>query len=1286
MLTWQHLHSTEFKSGINKYYFSSIDHDMGLSYNHIKVITQDQLGFMWFGSRNGINRYDGIEVRQYSIPSFSTESSNINALCNDGDNHLWIGTRDGVFIYNYASDSIEAFDLGFSVQKNNITDIKIDKQENIWIANANFGVLVYDKKLKKIKTFKDDKFIPQKILIDSNGRVWISSYFQGIMLYNEVNETLENHWHQSFEGKTIASIADYNNYIVIALQSGEIKKFHKTTYQIYDICKVSDAKENIFLRELSNINEELWVCSESGIYIINEENKTITNIRAKNFDPFSLSENSVYYVYKDRENGIWLGTYFSGINYTRGVNDMFDKHIPIDGSTLTIGKRIREVCEVKNNNFWIATEDNGLFHFNPLTKQYFQESYVNGNVSRKNAHAICLVEDNVLVGYFNNGLDVFDRNGKLQKHINLRDIGLIENTPNSVFYDSKKNIWIGTLYGAALWDMGKNIVKKIEELEGVFVFDIEEDRVGNIWIATMGEGVYMYTPDSNKYTHFVHNPNDNLSLPSNLVNGILEDSKGKIWFSTDGGGICVYNHNAQNFTSYGVEHGLPDNVTYQILEDSKSNLWFGSNSGLAMFNPENQHVRVFTQNEGLISNQFNYKSALKSENGIFYFGNMDGLISFDPNDVKTNTVVPNIVVTDFLLTNDGSNLKLKENINYTKSIYLTHTQSSFSIKLAVLSFIAPKANRFSYKLDNYNSNWITTGGNTVSFSNLSPGKYIFHAKGINNSGIASNNQILLEIIIYPPWWRSNIAYAIYFIITAVLILLILKYYTQRIEKENKHKQDVFKIQKERELYDERIQFLQNITHEIKTPLSLISGPLENIISLQMNDSELVTNLNIMQSNTDRLVNLVNQLMDFSRVEIDKLVLKQTMVDVSILIKDTIERFTPYAEQNMRTITSNIEPNILVYIDKEAFIKIVSNMLNNAVKYSSKNILISLSAAEDYFLFEILNDGELIPAKFEKKIFNPFFQINANKSGSGIGLSLCKSLVELHGGTISFSTANKLNAFSIRIPCGLDKVILKEDSDLVQNNVMADKPTILIVEDDKDMQGFIYNIFQKEYSTISASTAEASISIIKNTSIALIISDVMLGDGMNGFAFCNLLKSDIEYSHIPIILLTARTDNESKIHGLELGADAYIEKPFSVKYLQAQVTSLLENRLKLLDYFSKNPLSYIQSMGMSKVDEEFMENVISIIHDNLIDEDFNIDKLSESLFMSRSTLYRKIKDITQMSTNEFIRLIRLKKAAEYLYEGKYRVNEVAYLVGLKSTAYFTKIFQNQFGVLPKDFIK
>ena len=1290
----------------------------GLSQNTVSCIYQDKQGFMWFGTKDGLNRFDGESFKIFRLSTENELKDNVfRSIVQDNNDKIWLGTDDGVYIYNPLAESFDFFNS--KTDKNDsitglISHIIIDTDGDVWISVEEKGVFMYDIETQQldfyaVETTKGDlKGI--RLCEDRGNGVWVFPYSKPIFQIDKKRRKIKefilkpDNSELYHTGEVSTVIAEGNNLLIGTSQKGllRIDVLNKTLKNILS----SDTNGNpIFIRDILKINDNLWIASESGIYFYNLYTGDLENLKYNPSLSTSLSDNAIYSLYKDREAGVWIGSFFGGVDYLSNKGAYFQSYYPVVNEKSLSGLRVREFCMADEGNIWIGTEDNGLNLFNPESSTFVD---VDDPLKRlyPNIHALYQDDDYLWIGTFSKGLYRYNLKDKTLKSYKKteQENSLIENSIFSIYKDSHDILWIGTISGLNTYNYEKDDFNRVNHLDGVFIQDIMEDSDGNIWIATFLKGLYCFDPTKESWKNYTHISSDPNSLPINKVTSIFEDSKRRIWITTDGGGFCEFNKQEESFTSIDCSHGLINNVVYQILEDEESNLWLSTNSGLIRYSPEKGVLRNYSINDGLKTNQFNYKSGLKTSDGTLYFGSIDGFIRFNPSTFKESSFDPPIVFTQLLINNlpakiRDKNSPLNKSIQYIDKLELNHNQNSLSIKYAVLSFSENRNSEILYKLEGFDKEWIfVDNSRTISYSNLPSGKYTLLLTLPDN-----DNYKKVSIIINPPFWFTWWAYIIYFLFFVGAFVFISEYIHKRAEKNQRRKMRIFEQESERKLYESKIDFFTNVAHEIRTPLSLIKAPLDEVLRNKSVSNDIKDDLEIMSKNTDRLLGLTRQLLDFQKTESELYALDMKEYDIPKLVKEIVYLFTPLSKiKDIALEFKNTDAAIIAKVDREAFTKIISNLISNALKYGEKyascQVCYLESNNEPFVEFSIKNDGPIIPENYQESIFKPFIQINKNKdeafSGTGIGLALSKSLSTLMSGKINYKVVDGLNVFSVFFTAVKDSVngierdgiIIDEEivDDLKNNQKKANQnPSVLIVEDDKDMNDFLKRYLSKEYRILQAADGEEAFKIIKKENLNMIVSDVMMPK-IDGYELTEKVKSNIETSHIPVILLTAKTNSKAKIEGYEKGADMYIDKPFSIEVLQAQIANLLQNRKTLRESFMKQPFIGALTVAATNSDKEFIKKLNDIVQENLTDSTFNVEDIAEQFNMSKASFYRKIKGVLDLTPNEYIRIERLKKGALLLKQEDYKVNEICYMVGFNSPSYFAKCFQQQFGILPKEF--
>ena len=1303
------------------YYFKNLSIRNGLSQNTVNAILQDRKGFMWLGTKDGLNRYDGLSFRKFKHDAANPRSignSFITSLYEDFNGNIWVGTDAGVYIYYPEKEAFEEFDCQ-SLEKTRIersvSMIAGDKQGRVWIAVEAQGMFCYDARQKLLRNYPLSEISSniKCFTFDSGGTLWLGFYGDGLYYSKDNLATVHPYGSpedgkREFEGGVITKIVqgNYNCLYIGSVKEG-VSELNLTSGQVRNLLAIDESGESIFCRDLLPYSDnELWIGTESGIYIYNLRTAQFIHLRASLYDSYSLSDNAIYALYKDREEGLWIGSYFGGVDYYPRQYTYFAKYYPKNIANSLHGKRVREFCRADDGTLWIGTEDGGLNHFNPKTKEFH---FFEPSAGFTNIHGLCMDGSHLWVGTFSKGLRVIDtRTGVVLRTYTEGHTphSLNDNSIFSICRTSAGEIYLGTLFGLLRYNRTQDNFDRIPELNGKFVYDIKEDSYGNLWLATYANGAYCYDVSVRRWKNYVFDAEDEKSLPYDKVLSVFEDSYRQIWLTTQGGGFCLFHPDTETFTRYGLKDGLPNDVVYQIVEDDDRFLWLTTNNGLVRFDPKTMEMKVFSTANGLPTNQFNYRSGFKDEAGNIYLGSINGFVAFDPRTFAENRQVPAVAITDFLLFNKEvpvgeTDSPLKSSITFSDKVVLTADQNSFSFRIAALSYQAPRMNKLMYKLEGFDEGWLTIGESPlVTYSNLGYGDYVFKVKASNSDGVWNEQETSLHLSILPPFYLSGWAYCFYVLFFMGCLVCVIFYFKRRNYRKQHRQMEMLEQEKEREVYHAKIDFFTNVAHEIRTPLTLIKGPLENIILKKEVDSETKEDLYIMKQNTERLLNLTNQLLDFRKTETRGFRLNFTECDVVAVLRETYLRFTSLAKQKgLDFILELPQECFMADVNQEALTKIISNLLNNGVKYASTYLRISLETDEKVFHIRTFNDGEMIPDTMKEEIFKPFVRLDKEDevtTGTGIGLALSRSFAELHQGSLMMEKGEEVNCFCLTLPVNQDSTItlsaenvsqVEENScgwEQEETDTKEKKPMILVVEDNPDMLAFVRKQLTTEYSVLTAMNGIEALAVLDNHYVNLVVSDVMMPQ-MDGFELCKTIKSDLSYSHIPVVLLTAKTNIQSKIEGLELGADAYIEKPFSVEYLLANISSLIHNREKLRQTFAKSPFVAANTMALTKADEEFIWKLNDIIQANLHNPEFSMEDMADALKMSRSSFYRKIKGVLDLSPNEYLRLERLKQAAQLLKEGKSRVNEICYTVGFNSPSYFSKCFLKQFGVLPKDFI-
>lgn len=1020
------------------YDFRHYQVESGLSNNATICCLQDKKGFLWFGTKDGLNRFDGYTFKIFRSnrnDSGSIGNNFIHSLYEDRNGVLWVGTENGLYRYNTGTEN---FSLLQGTVDGPVTGITMDGNGSLWFI-VGFTLFKY-KEGRPLELYDiNTHFEATSVCTSADGTLWVSTSDRYIKKYNSTTDTFTSYDVFDHSGKANSKwiekiYAASDGFILIGTgrQGAKIFNIRSSTYE--DIIAYNPDKTEIFVRNfLQTSDHEFWIATESGIFIYDAVTRHIINLQKKYNDPYSISDNAVYSFCKDKEGGIWAGTYFGGVNYYPKQHTAFKKYFPVTGENAVSGNVVREIHEDHDGNLWIGTEDAGLNKLNIQTGLFthFLPTGSKESISYTNIHGLLVNDHELWIGTFEHGLDVMNiATEKVVQHYiaGAGDHALKSNFIYCIAKNTAGEIMLGTTIGAYTYNRANNNFSPLPLLPlHNWYTSLIEDENGIIWAGTYGNGLHYYNTKTKKAGNFSYVPSNINSISSNRINSIFEDHYKNLWFATEGG-LCRYDKEKNNFKTYNTQNGFPSNFILSILEDDKNNLWISTSKGLVCFDPVTDKIITYTTVNGTLNDQFNFNSAYKDNSGRMYFGSVKGMISFNPDDIIKDAFIPPVYITGFQVFNQEPMIAekgspLKKSILYTDKIILDHDQSTISIGFAALSYTAPEMSEYAYKMEGLDKNWTYLKRNrTAYFTNLAPGTYTFKVKATNSSGIWNQQETMLTIEILPPWWAGNWAYGLYALSAIFILWLIIWNYHQKNEAKNKRKFELLAIAKEKEIFKAKIEFFTNVAHEIRTPLTLIKGPIDKVLKKEDHTPDVKNNLSIVQRNTNRLIDLTNQLLDFRQTEISGFRFNFVKTNISELLEDTYTSFKSLAEQKNLNFTLSLPSSPLhAFTDLDAFNKILNNLFSNAVKYADKEAhicLLPVSGSANFFSIQFKNDGFLIPLEMGDKIFEPFFRLKETKKqkGTGIGLALCHSLVQLHKGKIWLSEQeNNLNIFVLTLP-------------------------------------------------------------------------------------------------------------------------------------------------------------------------------------------------------------------------------------------------------------------------------
>jgi signal transduction histidine kinase/DNA-binding response OmpR family regulator/streptogramin lyase len=1337
-------------NGQQQDYFSNIQYitaNEGLSNGEVTAILQDSKGFLWIGTRGGLNRYDGNNIK-----IFQNEIGNPNSLINnsietlfeDSKGQIWIGTKsNGVAIYNPEFDRFEPIHSTLNeLNEKNIIKIAESSNNDIWMGTINSGLYIYNPKKHTVQHLHGSQTITD-ILKTKNDKMWVANGVKAY-IYDKYGKNLKQTELIGISSLIEDEVSGLIYYVT-----------NKDGFYSYDTLS-----EEIIKYELS-INPFNKTRHSNVYYIYQDKDRTIWigawgggafrfDINTRKTINFSLHSslakgsselyNDVLYIYQDKLGALWFGTNGGGLckidhkaNKFGGVSfNQKNKNLP--------NEPIWSILKDQNERLWIGIKGNKNLYYSENDTVFNQKKIPRPHIENVKGGIKVIYQDlnkKIWIGgnQFLNEVQGTNTNLKINQ-INLKQHGIVGKI-TTIYQTTDSIFWVGLQQnGLRKSKSAGNPRNQVFEslLEDYRISAFLQDSGDHIWVGTYS-GIQHYQSSTNNFKRYFKNTKKLGSISSDIIICLFEDSKGNIWIGTPNGlNLMIRNkNNPISFKSFQVKDGLPNNYIQAILEDDRENLWISTNKGISKFNIENETFYNYDVNDGLQSNSFMESSASKGTQGKLYFGGIYGLNHFHPDSIKNNSP-PKVVLTGLKIagqevltqTNYKGRTILKNAIEYENEILLFHNENNFSIEYAALD-LSSSVNSFKYKMEGLDKEWQTsTSQKNVTYSNLNSGKYIFKVKAANDNLNNVRPETRLKIEILAPFWETWQAFALYVLMFLGLLYLYRYIITQQSILKNNLELEKLERKKEEELTKMKTQFFTDIAHEFRTPLSLISGPVETLIENDLSEEQRKGQLSTIHYHTKRLLSLIGQLLDFRKSESGKMTLQ---VAKGNFAKFTHEIFLSFkdlaASKNIEfNLNLNNETVPLTY-DRNKLEIVLCNLLSNAFKYTSSTIDVNLSIKglelntpdslpefeHGYCKVSVKDNGNGMSKDVAERIFDRFFQNSNSKTinqiGTGIGLALVKNIMELHNGNVFVkSQLNQGSEFIIQIPLGeshfsKDQFISDfkkaedpthyqvartlKDYTKTTNTVDSNLPTLLIVEDNPEIRSYIRIIFQDNYTIIEAENGVIGLKKAVEHLPQIIITDLMMPE-MDGMTLCGELSAKEETLHIPIIMLTARTAAVFKEKGYNSGADIFVTKPFNPGVLKAQVEGLLKSRTKLKDYFGKKITLLPTEIDGSSAEEEFLNRVMILVEDNLTNEKLNREFLASKMAVSPSTLYRKIKGITELDITIFIRSIRLKKAAQMILNKEDNISGIAYHVGFNDPKYFRKCFVKQFGVTPSKFGK
>ncbi|MCV9927120.1 response regulator [Flavobacterium sp. LS1R49] len=1333
----------------NKYRLKNISTTDGLSQSSVIAIHQDKFGQMWFGTRDGLNKYDGSKFtvfRNDVTDKTSISNNDILAIEEDATGKIWVGTYNGLNCYDPVTNTFKRYlhtKTNHTISGNAVWSIKKIGDE-MWFGTSK-GLTIYNNKTNLFTSVfhsdTDNSSLPSNniitILKTKKGEICIGTTKGLCQLTNRKNGKFyfKDYPLNNIDKLNVQAIAeDIHGDLWIGTKNKGLLKLDKSINKFVPFLDNEKYKEiSSDIRALAiDTKGSLWIGAYDGIYILGED-KSIQKINNSNN---SNGIDKVKSVFIDKKGSVWIGCYYKGVNIWDVSNVNFSnynqnsKKIPLSFDVVSA------IVADKNQNIYFGTEGGGITIYNKNTEA---TSYINsksGQTTKNDIKSMCLAENNILwIGTFSKGISAYNTITKRIEEdripVDLNNL-LKETGVYSIKTEGNGILWIGT-FGKGL--IRYNTLDKTFQVIGNdnttanyltnnIVRTILVDKKNGVWIGTQNglNFISLKETKQNNYAikHFFY---DSSALAGDDILTLFQDNQGRIWVGTKAKGLHYFD--GKKFTKINLKVGNTVITSiHSILEDADKNLWISTNQGIIKYNTLQKKIVLYDQKDGLTSNEFNDNASLKLDSNRFYFGSPSGITYFDAKKISLNPYSPQVLITNLRIKNETINPNdkdkiLEKSIGYTTTITLDYDKANFTISFAIPNYIRSKNNEYSYRLIGLENNWTTTKNTEAIFAIQNPGTYTFEVKGANNDGVWNKVPTTLTVVVKPAPWRSVWAFLFYGLVIGLGLYGLIWIIKSKARLKQKLELEYLETKRIEENNLAKLDFFTNISHEFRTPLTLILGPLQQILADYNGTNEMYKKLLVIEGSANHLLNLINRLMDFRKLENHQVTLESANGNIVKFTKEIFLSFIEYAKDGGYSYTfESTEDEILVYFDRYKLERVFYNLISNAFRYTPKggNINIKISRDNANIFIAVEDSGVGIAEAHIDKIFDLFFEIpthnnvqkNYNK-GTGIGLSIVKNIVKLHKGSIDVTNKKTEGVvFKVTLPLGrehlleseiitdfkisdditqyaaqLETTTITEHEDIDDFIIKADKQTILIVEDHKVLRSFMKNLLKKDYNIIEADNGKVAFEKALKYIPNLIISDVIMPE-MVGTELCSKIKENLKTSHIPVILLTSRSSLVYKFEGLESGADDYISKPFNLIEFKLRVKNLLNSTERLKNKFSSEDNFSPSEITVSSMDEELLKKAFKIVEDNISNEHFDIPFFSSELGVSRTMLFLKIKAWTNFTPNEFVHEVRLKRAVQLLEQNKLNISEVSYKIGFNNPKYFSKCFQKRYGETPSQF--
>lgn len=1338
----------------NYLYSFNSDLNEGISQLSVMDIYQDSKGYLWFATKNGLNRFNGKEYviyRREDGNEHSLSGNSIASVTEDQEGYLWVGTNNGLNRIDLNTDRIKRYNSGVDgLTQSSITKVYSDAAGYLWVGTWG-GLYRFNREEDRFERILLDNGLEDisvsALFEDSAGRYWIGTRDKGVYLCDNQMNIISHFTRESknmpLNNNNITSIyEDTQKQIWIGSKYG-VNKINLRENEVLSFTSENSKLSNNTVRCLVEWQGKLLVGTFDGIFALDPESGQIVKVAGYDDINHSLSHYSIYAFCVDHDHTLWVGTFAGGINYLNKFTNRFVLHRPEDELNIRTGI-YGAITYESPSNLWIATEGYGLLNYN------YQTNTSHYYLIDPSAHFA--FNTNIIKSVFYEDGYVWcgTTKGEIYKfNIRTKTFSLYHKYPveysiYSIIRDRKGNLWVGgasTEFGLTCFVNDRLVTTFTNTVDEPFYLSnvrcILEEEDGVLLLGSTADGLLRFDTNKKQLTKYSNEATvESYRIPNNYISAIVRTKSGEIWVSTYGGGIFQFDKTEHVKRVMTARDGLLDNNICSLVESSDRKLWMSTVNGLIMFDPVGGEVRNYHRHNGIDIREFTLHSGIALPDGNLCFAGSNGFVTFQVAAMDKNENIPSVVLEQLSVNNqpievgDESGV-LDKVLDSMDTIRLLYNENNFSITYQALNYIYSTQNQYAYKLEGYDTDWNYVGGrNSAFYTNLSPGKYVFHVKGSNNDGVWNEQGRSLTIIVQPPLWRTWYAYLFYIIALAVISYVILHYVNIKRNLEAGLKLKQLEKQKQEEFHEAKIRLFTNFSHELRTPLMLIITPFEELVKRVDIPAELHDKLSIIYKNAQKLLLLVNQLMDLHKNQAGSLDLKVSERDVCEYIKEIYYAFNQIALTNEVKFSLNCTPKTInAWFDKSLLEKVVFNLLSNAFKYTPSGESVTMEVSEtswsglgtkqtdglykdenaNYLVLRVKDSGKGIEEGEVDKIFTPFYQIpetsGINLSGTGIGLSLVYTIVQLHRGVIYVDNTERSGAcFVVILPISrsafsedqienieFDKISEVTNTDDISASLPAPekvegpKYKILLVEDDKDVRSYLKKSLEAEYTVIEAADGVRAYEKVVQDFPDLVLSDIMMPK-RDGLELCTLIKNDIRVGHIPVILMTARSMVVHIKEGFQAGADDYIVKPFNMDVLQTRIRSLLASREQLKKLYGKRFSPEVMGIEVKSADERFSQKLFDVIEQNISNDKLDVELLCTEIGISRANLYRKLKSITELSPMELIRNKRLEMAAKLLKESEMNVSEIALHLGFNSHSYFSNSFKAFYGCTPTEFVQ